>query len=146
MIDGIVDQFSGLFGDKLKENNLENVDAKGGLDVLKDSFTDGLKKEVTGGGIGNVMSLFGGGDTGSNPFVKTIIGSFVGKFASKFGVSEGVASTIGSAVIPQIMDKFTSKAKEEGKDNEDGIKEMITGGLLDSAKDKVGGMLGGLFK
>lgn len=112
-----------------------------------ESVTEGLQGELAGGGLQNMMSLFGN-DSGSgngiggllnNPIVQSIIRNFTGKLTNNHGVSGAQAGSIAGSLIPNIIGKLIKRTNDP---NDNGFD---LGGIIGSLTGGAGGIdLGGL--
>ena len=117
------------------------------------SVAEGLQSELAGGGIQNVVSLFGKNDKESggignlinNPIVSKIINSFTGKLTANHGVSEAQASGIAGSLIPNVIGSLINKTNDPGNSSFslEGIIGSLTGG--NSKGENSGFDLGGLL-
>jgi hypothetical protein len=88
------------------------------------TVASGLQNMMAGGGLENVLSLFGGGGgTGQpgqgggggilkNPIVNMMIGHFAGKLMSKFGLGSSQASGVASNLIPSVISNLVSRTND----------------------------------
>ncbi|MEC4113131.1 hypothetical protein [Myroides pelagicus] len=121
-----------------------------------DSVINGFKDSISGGDLGALTSLLGGGTSNllSNPMVMGMITNLVGSLTSKLGLGEGIANNFATAVIPKIISSIVSKNNDDADGfqltdllsslgGEKGILDSLTGG-----KEGLGGaadLLKGLF-
>lgn len=98
-------------------------------------ITDHLKNAsgTAQGGIGGLLSKFTGGVESGSTVTSAITGGLAGSLASKFNLPPAVVGAIAGA-IPGILQKFAHKAMDP---NDNSIS-------LDSIKDSLSGMTGGL--
>lgn len=104
-----------------------------------DSVAGGLQNALAGGGLQNVLSMFGKGDTNnagglgsltSNPIVQSIIGSFTNKLTNEHGISSNQASGIAGNLIPSVISSLIGKTKDPNDSSFDmnSIISSLTGG------------------
>jgi hypothetical protein len=110
--------------------------------VVTETFKDGLQEKVSSGQIGDIVSLFGKGGASSS-MASGLSGSLVSSLGSKLGLSEGISKKIADYAIPFIINQFSSFAAKKGKDNKEGISDLLGDLVTGSVKDK---LLGGLGK
>ncbi len=113
--------------------------------AIKEATTgimDQLKSSVASGGIGQLTSMFSGGNTASNPMVQNISASVAKNLASKFGISPQQANNIVQSLIPKVMAAFVSKTNDPNDKSFD-IKDIISS--LSGGKG-VDDLMGGLKK
>ena len=101
------------------------------------TVASGLRNMVAGGGLQNILSLFGnkdqqGGSKGllSNPIVNMMIGHFAGKLMSKFNLGGDKANGVASSLIPSVISNLISKTNDPGNStfSLEGLLNSITGG------------------
>jgi hypothetical protein len=83
------------------------------------SVAEELQGNLAGGGLQNVLSLFGGqGNSGgigsliSNPIVQSIIGNFTNKLTSNHGISGNQAGGIASSLIPSVISNLIGRTND----------------------------------
>ena len=134
---GLLEQLTGSA--EVDSSKLDGV-----TDVVSDTFKDSISDKISSGGIGDIMGLFGKGGSNSS-FAGSIANNVVSNLISKLGLSKGIADTIAKVAVPFIIEKFGSFAKDNGKDNEGGISDLLGDIATDSIKDKLLGGLGEKF-
>ncbi len=101
------------------------------------TVASGLRNMVAGGGLQNILSLFGnkdqqGGGKGllSNPIVNMMIGHFAGKLMSKFNLGGNQANSVATNLIPSVISNLVSKTNDPNNStfSLDGLLNSITGG------------------
>lgn len=101
------------------------------------TVASGLRNMVAGGGIQNILSLFGGnnGQQGgkgllSNPIVNMMVGHFAGKLMSKFNLGGNQANNVASSLIPNVLSNLISNTNDPNNSNFtiDKLLNSITGG------------------
>lgn len=102
------------------------------------SVADGLQGVLAGGGLQNVLSLFGGGGNNaggisgllSNPIVGSIISNFTNKLTNNHGIEGNQASNIATSLIPNVISSLISKTNNPNDSSFDlnGIIASLTGG------------------
>lgn len=119
------------------------------------TVASGLRNMVAGGGLGNLVSLFSGGDSNksqsgssllSNPIVNMMVGHFAGKLMSKFNLGSGEASNVANSMIPNVINNLVNKTNDPSDNgfSLDGLVNSITGGkAAEVIPQKTGG--GGLM-
>lgn len=102
-----------------------------------DSVAGGLQNALAGGGLQNVLSLFGnrdnGGSTGgmmNNPIVQSIIGNFTNKLTNDHGINSNQAGGIAANLIPGVISNLISKTNNpnDGSFDMNSIIGSLTGG------------------
>lgn len=102
------------------------------------TVASGLRNMVAGGGLQNVLSMFGnkgqsGGGLLSNPLVNMMIGHFAGKLMSKFNIGGRQANNVSSSLIPNVLGNLINKTNDPS-DNGFSLEKLlksITGGKSD---------------
>lgn len=100
------------------------------------SVAEGLQGELAGGGLQNVLSMFGNGEQGggngimNNPIVSNIISSFTQKLTNNHGIAGDQAGGIASSLIPGVISSLISKTNNPSDSSFDlnGIIGSLTGG------------------
>jgi len=101
------------------------------------SIVGGLQQALSGGGLAQVMKLFGqgGSEQGissllSNPLVQNIISQFTGKLSGQFKLDQAHASQVSSNLIPQVLQNFAGKVTDPNDNSVDinGVMQSLTGG------------------
>ena len=139
MLDKLVDLIKGLAGDSVVNN--PDVPNEHNDDVVAEAtntVASGLQNMVAGGGLQNILSLFGGGGgqqtTGkgllSNPIVNMMIGHFASKLMSKFGLGSNQASGVANNLIPNVLSGLINKTNDPNDTNFtlDNLLHSLTGG------------------
>ncbi|MFZ4784417.1 MAG: hypothetical protein ACOYLH_03005 [Flavobacteriales bacterium] len=105
---------------------------------------EGLKNQLSQGGIEGITSLFNSQNASSNPAVANIGKTVATTLAGKFGIDEGTANGIVDKLLPTVMDKLVSKTNDPNDNSFDlgNIVKSIGGDNLGG----IGNMIGGLFK
>lgn len=109
------------------------------------SIADGLQKELSGGGLQNILSMFGGGGNSnslmSNPIVGSIISNFTNKLTGNYGVQSSQASGIAASLIPGVISSLISKTQDPNNSNftMDGLLHSLTGGASTQTAQQQGG-------
>lgn len=104
------------------------------------SIFDGLQGALAGGGLSQLMQLFGGGAQAqsgiggllSNPLVQNIVQSFTGKLTSQYNLSPASASQLGAQLIPDVLAKFSQQVRDPNDSSIDlnGVMQSLTGGQM----------------
>lgn len=123
-----------------------------------DGIFNGLKDQISGGNVQEMMSMFSGGAvSGNNPVVSQLISKIAGGLASKIGVSPQIATQIAAGILPKVLNQFVNKAKDPNDkdfDLQDVLSKLggsnsnigdLIGGLTGSGKGGLGGTLGKMF-
>lgn len=114
------------------------------METVTQSIMHGLGQQAQGGGLGNLLNMFTGGQ-GANitdhPVTTGVQSNVQEDLMSKLGISPQVASMVAAAVVPMVLNKFMHKAADPNDSSVD------AGSLMSSlgGGGGLGGMLGGLF-
>ena len=100
------------------------------------SVADGLQGVLAGGGLTNILSLFGNNNAGgnssllNNPIVSSIISSFTTKLTNNHGIESNQASGIAGSLIPSIIGSLINKTNDPNNSSFDinSIIGSLTGG------------------
>ena len=139
MLDKLVDLIKGLAGDSVVNNpDVPNEHNDNVVAEATNTVASGLQNMVAGGGLQNILSLFGSGGgqqtTGkgllSNPIVNMMIGHFASKLMSKFGLGSNQASGVANNLIPNVLSGLINKTNDPNDSNFtlDNLLHSLTGG------------------
>lgn len=98
------------------------------------AVTSGLQNEFSGGGLQNILSMFGNGGTGNsllnNPIVGNIISKFTNNLTGNHGIASNDASGIANNLIPGVISSLISKTNNANDNSFDmnGIISSLTNG------------------
>lgn len=138
MLDNLFNLVKGLAGDAVVNN--PEVPNEYNNDVIAEAtktVAGGLQNMVAGGGLQNILSLFGGGgqqSTGKglmgNPIVSMMVGHFANKLMSKFGLGGGQASNVAANLIPNVISGLINKTNDPSNSSFtlDNLLNSLTGG------------------
>lgn len=114
------------------------------IETVGNSITSGLQNLLGGGGMKDILKLFGGqgGDVNSNPVVQTISGNVVQDLMKKFNLDQGAASNIAGKLVPGVLQNLVSKTNDPNDKSFDiqGIFNSLSGGKTGSLN--IQGLLG----
>lgn len=113
-------------------------------DTATTSMVDAIKKQASSSSITDLISMFGGGASGS--LQKTLTSTVSSALVSKANLSKGIADTVAGVVVSAVSSMLSKDSKGGG-----GIDlGSLLGGLAGGGNAKSGGgladVLGGLFK
>lgn len=117
-------------------NNPEVPDEQNEAVVAEATNTvaSGLRNIVAGGGLQNLLQLFGGqagrGGLLSNPIVSMMIGHFANKLMNQYNMGTGQANNVATSLIPSVLENLVHKTNDPGNNGFtlDGLLNSITGG------------------
>lgn len=127
---------------------------------VAENIVGGLQSHASQGNTQDIMSMFQGGDSSTNPgnpVVSQLIGKVAGSLAAKFGVSPQTAQQIAASILPKVMGQFVNKTKDPN-DHDFDLKDVlgkftgnsnigdVLGKLGGGAGSDSGGMFGKMFK
>lgn len=103
------------------------------------SVADGFQGVLAGGGLQNILSMFGGANNNNsgginplltNPIVGNIINSFTNKLTNNHGISGDQASGIANQLIPNVISNLINKTNDPNNKSFDinGIIGSLAGG------------------
>jgi len=106
------------------------------------TVASGLRNIVAGGGMQNLLSMFGGGQKQgsslmSNPIVNMMVGHFAGKLMSKFNMGGGQANQVANSLIPDALNSLINKTNQGSNGfSLEGLLNSITGGQVTEQQNK----------
>ena len=101
------------------------------------TVASGLRNMVAGGGLQNLLSLFGdnnkqqsGNGLLKNPIVNMMVGHFAEKLMSKFNLGSGQANNVAISLIPNVISSLVNKTNDPNESgfSLDNLLNSITGG------------------
>ena len=141
MLSEIIDKLKGeLGGDLMEKFGLDSNQKDQALDITKDTISETIQNESSGGGLSGIMNLFSSNDNDDegNSMLESIGSSLSSKFSSKLGVDSEKSGGIASMIMSKVTSLFGDKL---GGNFEIGdLLGMIGGG--DDKEGGLGGMLG----
>jgi len=127
------------------ERNEEAVQATG------NSIISSLQNALSGGGIKDVLSMFGKGRADqNNPVVNQASGNLIDTLKNQFGLGHAQAANVANDIVPKAMDQLAQKTADPADDRFDAqnIFNQLSGGKTSGLN--IGGLLnkfkGGLDK
>jgi hypothetical protein len=155
MLEQILALAQDQLGGKLKEVGLNSNQVSQSMEVTKDSITDTLIGQVTGGNISGVLDLFNGKakTDSSNPVVKQLLTTLTQNLAQKLGLSPQISQTASTAIVSVVMEKFADEKTGTAQNEGDLLKKLgldsnsaISGIAKNLLGDKADDLLGGISK
>ena len=114
------------------------------------TVASGLRNVVAGGGVQNVLSMFGGNTNKksllSNPIVSMMMGHFASKLINKFKLGTSQANNLSGNLIPNVLGQLINKSNDRN-DSSFSLEKLlasITGGRSNEVTSQSGG-IGGLL-
>jgi hypothetical protein len=143
MLNEFLNSITGDLGAKLSGKVDLNQDKMNGVgNIVTNTLKDGLMDKLKGGQLAEITGLLGKGGS-STPFAGNLVQQTVGNLVSKLGLSQTMSATVAKIAVPFIIEKLGNFASSKGKNNEEGVKELLGDLVTGSVKDK---LLGGLGK
>jgi len=113
------------------------------------TVASGLRNVVAGGGVQNLLEMFGNKKTGktgllSNPLVTMMIGHFANKLMNKYRMGSGQANNVANSLIPSVIESLINKTNDsnESQFSLDALLNSITGGQSGEVFRQAGGNQG----
>jgi uncharacterized protein YidB (DUF937 family) len=121
-------------------NDLNNA----AIEETAGGIFEGLKNQISEGGISSITNLLQDGNLMNNPLVGQIGTQVAGQLMSKFGVNEAEAGNIVQKLIPTVMNQFASKTNDPNDSGFtlEGITSSLGGGDLGGLLNSVSGFFG----
>jgi len=114
------------------------------------TVASGLRNVVAGGGVQNILSMFGGNTNKksllSNPIVSMMMGHFASKLMNKFRMGPSQANNLSGNLIPNVLGQLINKSNDRN-DSSFSLEKLlasITGGRSNEVTSQSGG-IGGLL-
>ena len=114
------------------------------------TVASGLRNVVAGGGVQNILSMFGSNPNKKsllgNPIVSMMMGHFASKLMNKFSMGPSQANNLSGNLIPNILGTLINKSNDSN-DSTFSLEKLlasITGGRSNEVTSQRGG-LGGVL-
>ncbi len=139
----MLDQLMNLLQEKGQQGVVNNpaIPNEHNSEVLGEagsSIVSGLQQALAGGGLSQVMKMFGqGGAQGggiaslmTNPMVQSMIQSFTGKLTSQYNVDPAQAQQVSANLIPDVLSGFAGKVTDPNDSSIDinSVMQSLAGG------------------
>jgi hypothetical protein len=145
MINEFLTSIKGELANQLSEKTeLKPERVNNASEVVAETLKEGIAEKAKQGQFDDILSLFGKGGT-STGFANNLVNKTVGNLASKVGLPQDVASKVAGFAVPFIISKLGNFASEKGKDNKEGVQDLLGDLLKGSVKNKLLGSLGKKF-
>ncbi len=143
MLDNLFDLVKGL-SEKAVINNpaIPNEHNDAVVAEATNTVASGFQNMIAGGGLENILSLFGNaegqGNTSAsilnNPIVNMMIGHFSGKLKNKFNLQGTEASNVANDLIPSVINGLINKTNDPNNTSFtiDHLLHSLTGGESDT--------------
>jgi hypothetical protein len=138
----MLDQLMNLIQEKGQQGVVNNpaIPNEFNSEVLGEAgntITSGLQQALAGGGLSQIMKMFGQGGSGggiaslmSNPMVLNMVQSFTGKLTNQFNVNPEQAQQVSANLIPEVLSGFAGKVADPNDTSIDinGVMQSLSGG------------------
>jgi hypothetical protein len=138
----MLDQLMNLIQEKGQQGVVNNpaIPNEFNSEVLGEAgntITSGLQQALAGGGLSQIMKMFGQGGSGggiaslmSNPMVLNMVQSFTGKLTNQFNVNPAQAQQVSANRIPEVLSGFAGKVADPNDTSIDinGVMQSLSGG------------------
>lgn len=148
MIDEIFGNLKTELSGKLNnETDVPSDKMDGIMSVLGDAVKGTAAKEMMGGNLSGVMSLFSDNpnDEQANQIESKMSSNIVSDLMDKVGISSAQAQNIAAIALPFLIKMITGKKNESSKDDSSFLTDLLgggdKGGVGGIAKDLLGGFL-----
>jgi uncharacterized protein YidB (DUF937 family) len=146
MLENLINLVKEHAGDAIINNNaIPNEHNDAAIATTAGSIMDGLKNQITSGGMDGITDIFKSGNSAA--LTNSISNNVVGELMKKFGLDNSAASGIVASLLPVVMGKLVSKTNDPNDNSFDmgSIIGAVTGNSGGIAGG-IGNILGGLFK
>ncbi|HNR19129.1 MAG TPA: hypothetical protein PKN75_08835 [Bacteroidia bacterium] len=147
MLDQLLNLVKENAGDAIINNpaipNEKNDEA---ISFATDGIINGLKSQLAGGNVSDVLQMLGGKtDVNNNPVTNAISNQVEGGLMEKFGLNKGAASSIVASLIPIVLSKLVSKTNNANDNSFDlnSIFSHLSGGKTQGMD--IGSILGSVM-
>lgn len=142
MLEQVLQGLIGQVGQQavVQNNEVPNQYNQGVMDTVMSGLMGGLSNEAQQpGGMGQLMSLFGGGAAPSsnalmgNSMISGIAQNIIGNLMQRFGLSNSAASGVVASMLPMVLSQLISKTNDSNDSSIDlnGVFGGLTGGKTD---------------
>jgi uncharacterized protein YidB (DUF937 family) len=145
MLDQLINLVKENAGDAIVNNPVISNDLNdSAIEETAGGIFEGLKNQISEGGISSITSLFQDGNIMSNPMVNQIGKQVAGNLMSKFGINQDDAGGIVEKIIPTVMNQFVNKTNDpnDSSFSLEGITSSLGGGDLGGLLNSVSGFFG----
>ncbi|MDB5202180.1 MAG: hypothetical protein JWQ27_1589 [Ferruginibacter sp.] len=119
----------------INNNDVPNEHNDAVVAEATNTVASGLRNVVAGGGLQNILSMFGGNNNNkqgllNNPIVSMMIGHFAGKLMNKFNMNNSQANNVAGSLIPDVLGNLVNKVNDPNESgfSLDSLLASITGG------------------
>lgn len=144
MLENLINLVKEHAGDAIINNPaIPNEHNNAAIASTAEGIMDGLKSQISSGGLENITSLFQGGNIAQNPAMSGITQNVTSKLMNQFGLDSGAAGGIVASLLPSVMGSLVKKTNDTNDSSFDlnGIMGALGGG-----GGALGGILGGIGK
>ena len=137
MLQELFNLVKGVAGDAFSGTSLPDDQKNTVVAEATNTVASGLRNMVAGGGLQNLLTMFGGKDNQqgsngllSNPLVNMMVGHFAEKLMSKHNLDSQEASSLASGLIPNVLGNLINRTNDPQNQSFslDNLLNSITGG------------------
>jgi hypothetical protein len=148
MIEELIGKLKSELGEQLTSKaNIPAGNVDGVFSVVGDVVKKEATKEMLGGNVSNLMSLFSdmSNDAGANQIQSNMASGIVSQLMSKLGISQEQSKMVTEMVLPALI-VMVSKKTGGSKDATSVLTELFGGGDKGGLGGLAKGLLGGFMK
>jgi hypothetical protein len=115
MLDNLINLVKEQAGDAIISNpaipNERNDEA---IAETSNSIAGGLQGMLSGGGMKDLLNMFGGQNDATSTVTQNVSGGVIDKLVNKFGINRDQASGIAGALVPNVLKNLVNKTNDPG--------------------------------
>lgn len=140
MLNNFLDTIKGELIGKLADNTgLESGKLNRSAEVTTDSIKEGITEKAGQGQFDDIVALTKPGGESSG-FANNLINKTVNNLAAKVGLPGDMATKVAGFAVPFVISKLRDFTSQKGKNDKEGIRDMLGDLAGGSLKDKLGGL------
>ena len=125
MLDQLINLVRGKAGDAIERNpaipNERNEEA---IRDTSGSIVNSLQNMLQGGGIKDLLGMFGGRPTAENNVKNQVSGNLIENLMNRFGLNQQQAGNVADRVVPNVMNEMVSRTNDPN-DNRFNIQDIF---------------------
>jgi len=133
-----------LTGKLAGQSELSNDKAEKASGTVTNTVKEEITEKAEKGQFDEIKALSEEGGASSG-FANNLVTKVAGNLSGKVGLSPNVANKVAAFAVPFVINKFKDLTAAKGKDNKQGMMEMLGDLTKGSFKDKLTGGLGKKF-